>query len=182
MAESKDSGQQAEEVIWRGRTHFKMLVKPLFIQLVLLFLHWLIFAFVGSHTNWDWWNAWGPFSLHMVILAIEIWYVVIPILRWWNSTFEVTNKRVVKEWGILDKHAREISLNNIVSISVERSLLDRIFRCGTLVFQDAASPAQPYTRGRVNKAAVEDKYGVRFRDVPNVLAMKKLIDAERYND
>lgn len=169
-----------ERLIWSGRTHFKILIKPVFVQLLLLAAHWLVIAFVPSNTGWDWWDSWGPLSLHLIILVVEIWYVLVPILRWLNGSFEVTSERVIKHWGVIQKHSREIPLDRIVSVSVERGIVDRIFSCGTIIFQDAASEFQPITRGAWNRSEASSQYGIRFYDVPNVLEVQSIIDTERF--
>jgi len=169
-----------EEELWAGRTHFKILFKPAFIQLVLIALHVLVAIYVPANTNWPWWDSWGQLTLQSILIVLSLWYVVIPLLRWRNSTFELTNKRVVKHWGILYKQSLEIPLERITSIAVDRGILDRIFGCGTLNFQDAAMGSYP-TKGAWNRdSSNRNMAGVRFHDVPRVLEVKKLIDKTRY--
>lgn len=183
MAKNSSEGtasKSGEAEIWKGRTHFKMLFKPAVIQLLLISLHILAAIYIPSVTGWAWWNSWGQFSIQMTLVALSLWYVIVPLLRWKNATFELTDKRVIKNWGILYRHSLEIPLQQITSISVERGILDRMFKCGTLNFQDAASDPHK-TSGSWNKAAGnKDLRGVRFYDVPNVLAVKEFIDTARY--
>lgn len=170
-----------EELLWRGRTHFKILFRPALMQVLLLALHWLVAAYIPSNTSWEWWDSWGQLTLQSILLFVSFLYVVIPLLRWRNATFEVTDKRVIKHWGILYRHSREIPLDRIASVSVERGILDRIFGCGTLNFQDNSSTMQQ-TRGSWNKdRGNHNLQGVRFYDVPKVLKIKALIDSTRYN-
>ena len=176
------NASNGEVELWRGRTHFKMLFKPAAIQVLLLFLHAIAAIYVPSVTGWQWWDNWGQFSIQSLLIALSLWYVIVPLLRWKNDTFELTNKRVVKNLGILYRHSLEIPLQQITSISVERGILDRIFKCGTLNFQDASSSLQK-TSGSWNRAAGNrDLQGVRFYDVPGVLDVKKLIDEARYGN
>lgn len=171
-----------EEILWSGRTHFKVLAKPAFIQLLLLIVHVLIAIFIPSQTGWAWWDSWGHLTLHILVLLVEIWYVVVPVLQWLNAGFEVTNFKAVSRWGLLHKHAREVPLDSIVSVSVERGILDRIFGCGTLMFQDAASGFQPTTAGPWNRErGKQSRNGVRFADVPNVFEVQKILDKARYD-
>lgn len=171
---------ETTKTIWSGRTHFKILFKPAFVQIVLLAVHIFLFAVLPVDTDFDWWNAWGPFTLHMIILAVEIWYVVIPILQWVNAGFEVTEESVIARWGVIYKHSREIPLNSIVSFSTERGIIDRIFGSGTLVFYDPAAAFQPTTSGAWNKGRGKgSQSGIRFADVPRILEVQKLIESAR---
>lgn len=174
------NNNSTEEIIWSGRTHAKILVKPILIQIFLIIVHWAIYVYIPFNTSWEWWNNWSQLIMHGIIILIEIWYVIVPILDWRNSSFELTNKRVIKEWGVLEKYSREIPLNRIVSVSVERDIIDRIFRCGTIILQDAASEHQPRPSSGFNKRRNKNIAGVRFHDVPNVLEVKRLIDQARH--
>ena len=120
----------------------------------------------------------GPLIAHLIVLALEVWYVVVPVLRWWNTIYILTDRRVQSHWGILYKHSREIDLQRIASISEERGILDRIFGCGTLNFYDAAETAQPKKSGFWNKE--NSQRGVRFVDVPRIKEVRELVEKARY--
>lgn len=170
-----------EEIIWTGRTHFKILFKPTVIQLFLIALHVLVAIYIPRNTNWLWWDDWGQLLLQSLLVFGSLLYVIIPLLRWKNATFELTSKRVIKHWGVFYKHSLEIPLDRISSVSVERGILDRIFGCGTLNFQEASAVSHD-TQGSWNRAKDNRKLqGVRFYDVPKVLDLKKCIDNTRYN-
>lgn len=169
-----------EEVLWSARTHGKVLVKPAFIQLLLLATHVLVAVFVPSDTGWGFWDAWAHFTLHMIILAVELWYVIIPVAQWNTSRFTVTPHKATSSWGVLYRQSREVPLDSIVSVSVERGILDRIFGCGTIVLQDAASGFQPETGGAWNKRKdTTSRGGVRLVDIPNVFEVQKIIENAR---
>jgi len=177
---AKSKGNR-EELLWSGRTHLKILFRPLMIQLLLLGLHVLVAVYIPRETSWPWWDSWGQLALQSTLGFLSLLYVVIPLLRWRNATFELTDKRVIKHWGVLYRHSTEIPLDRITSVSVERGILDRIFGCGTLNFQDASAAIQP-TRGSSNRSGDNRGIqGVRFYDVPRVLEVKGLIDSTRYN-
>ena len=172
--------QSGTKILWAGRTHFKVLAKPAMIQLLLITLHVLLGLFLPTDTSWDGWNIWAPIVLHGLIVLVEIWYVVIPVLQWVNASFEVTELSVTSRWGVIYKQSREIPLDSIVSVATERGILDRIFGCGTLIFYDAAAGYQPVTSGAWNKNRGKgSNMGVRFSDVPHVLNVQKIIDAAR---
>jgi len=159
------------EILYKARTHPKILFKPLIIQLFLLALHFLAFIFIKTEITWV-----QP-AVHGIILLLEVWYVVTPILQWWNNVFTITNDRVKNNWGVLYKHSREIRIDRIASISEERGILDRIFGCGTLNFYDAAAPAQPKTSGAWNKR--DSNAGIQFKDVARIKHVREIIESTR---
>lgn len=168
-----------EEIILTSRTHFKALLPAIIIQIVLLGLHALVVLFFPEDLNNETLNTWAQPIVHLIIIVFELWYVIFPILRWWNETFTLTNYRVMNDWGVLSKHSREIDLTRIVSISVERSFVDRIFGCGSLNFYDAAAGSQPKTDGVWNKPSQRNFEGIKFNDVPNVKEFRKAVEKAR---
>lgn len=163
------------------RTHPKVLVKPAFAQLLLIGLHILVARFFPADTGVAEINQWGPVVLHSIIALIELAYVLVPTLAWMNARFTVTDRRLEEHWGVLYKNAREIPLDRIASVTVERGILDRIFGCGTLIFYDSA-----LTGGHVggssplSQRSGGDTVGIRFTDVPHVLHVQQVIDQARF--
>lgn len=170
-----------EQELLRVRTHPKVLFQPFVIQLALIAAHIAVHKFFPQSTGYQWLDDWGQLAVHGIIALVEISYVVIPALRWWNADFIVTNRRLEEHFGVLYRSAREIPLDRIASVSVERGILDRIFGCGTLVFHDAAL-LDPTTIGRspLAKRSGQGNVGIRFTDVPNVLRVRELIDQARF--
>lgn len=161
----------------KTRTHLKVLFPYAMLQLILLAAHVTLFVFwepvrtaAASVLPAAWVDAWLALLLHGVIVLIEVIYVVVPVLRWWTSVFEVTPEAVTARWGLLWKQQRSVQLAHIVRIDVERGVLDRIFGSGTLVFYDAAT-----------LTAQDHGPGVRFRDVPRALDMERRIAELRAN-
>lgn len=168
-----------EEVLYSARTHPKALFKSALILLCLLLLHIVFWRIWPESFGWDWLDKWGAVLVHGTLAFLMVWYVVVPGLRWWNSLFTLTNKRVKMDWGVIYKHSREIDLTRIASISEERGILDRIFGCGTLNFYDAAAQAQPHTGGVWNESMSNS--GVKFKDVPNVKDVRARVEKAKYS-
>jgi uncharacterized membrane protein YdbT with pleckstrin-like domain len=80
----------------------------------------------------------GQLAVALVGLVLAIWLVVLPFLRWWTTTYTVTNRRLITRWGILNKIGKDIPLMRINDVLYERSLIDRMLGCGTLFIQTAA--------------------------------------------
>ena len=167
-----------EETLFVSRTHPKVLLKIIVIQIFLFALHAGLIWLWHRYESWSEYR-WVGYILHGVIIVVSLWYVVVPLLKWWNKKYTLTNKRVISEWGVLYKHSREIDLTRIASISEARGILDRLFGAGTLNFYDASAPAQPETSGAWNQAATD--LGVKFNDIPKVKRVRQLIETAKYD-
>lgn len=122
-----------ERVIIHTRTHAKVLILPA-VALVFLFLT----VGVGAAFIPEGARPIGQIAVALVGLLLAIWWVVLPFLRWWTSTYTVTNRRLIMRQGILTKVGKDMPLMRINDVSYERSVVDRIFGCGTLYVQTAA--------------------------------------------
>jgi uncharacterized membrane protein YdbT with pleckstrin-like domain len=70
-------------------------------------------------------------------LAVLAW-AVLPYLRWLSTDYVVTDRRVVLRTGLLARRVRDVPLAHVTDVRVEKSLLDRALRSGTLVVESAA--------------------------------------------
>lgn len=114
------------------RTHAKALISP---GAVLVLAAVAIGAAFALPANLQPWLTWV-----IVIagtLAIVFW-VVIPFMRWFSTTYTFTDRRIITRRGILTKTGHDLPLTRIVNVSYNRSLSDRMFGCGTLVLTTAA--------------------------------------------
>lgn len=181
-----DASRGQEETLRVIRTHPKVLVGPLFIQLILIVAHVLAMKYLPTDTDMAAWNEWGPGFVHGIIVVLEVIYFILPLLRWHNTTFTVTTKRVITNWGIFYKNSRDIRFENIVSVSTDRSPLDRIFRCGTVVFHNAASEnaamnAQHQGNVLTKRNGGNKDIGVRFHDVSDPESIEALVNEQRFS-
>ena len=74
----------------------------------------------------------------MIAVAVVIWWVVIPFLRWLTSTYVFTDRRLITREGLLTRRGHDIPLTRISDIAYEKGVVDRIFGCGTLIISDAS--------------------------------------------
>jgi len=122
-----------ETVVVSTRTHPKALILPLLVLLVALAAAtWL--STVGSGA--------GATVLHgagwVVALGVILWWTVRPLVVWVTTTYTFTNRRFIKRSGLIAKEGRTIPLNRISGVDFDIGVIDRIFRCGTLVVTDAS--------------------------------------------
>lgn len=171
--------QPGERVLLRLRTHPKVLFGPAVIQLALIAAHVALYLYWPASTGIALVDAWGQQVLHGLILLVELTYTVLPTLRWWNAVFVVTDRRLQEHWGVFYRNVREVSIDRVASVSIERGILDRIFGCATLVFHDASVQPAPQ-RGPLSQRSGHGESGIRFHDVPRYRAVAHTIDVARF--
>jgi uncharacterized membrane protein YdbT with pleckstrin-like domain len=101
----------------------------------------------------------------IAIMALMLW-LMIPILAWRTTVYELTTRRLRLRDGILTRNGRDIPLSRVTDVSFETGLLDRIFGAGTVVVES------PGERGQV-----------RLTQIPHVqyvqTALFQLVEQER---
>jgi uncharacterized membrane protein YdbT with pleckstrin-like domain len=148
-----------EHVILSTRTHVKALLLPAVVLILVAGLA----GYLSSLPNGDnaalWrWVTWG-------VAAVLIgWFVVAPFLRWLLTTYTFTSRRLITRTGVFTRRGHDIPLNRISDISYEKSLIDRMFGCGTLVVSDASE------LGRVE-----------LRDIPRVEQAQLTVSDELFH-
>jgi uncharacterized membrane protein YdbT with pleckstrin-like domain len=145
-----------EHVVVSTRTHPKALVIPVLALL-------LVLAGAGFVSSLDVGASGGIlFIVTWALAALLIgWFSARPLLNWLTTTYTFTNRRFMKRSGILSRVGRTIPLNRISGVDFEQGVVDRVFRCGTLVVTDASA------NGRVE-----------LTDVPRVERVQLLVAEE----
>jgi len=80
----------------------------------------------------------GQVAIAFLGLLLTVWWCLLPFLRWRTTTYTLTNRRLVTRSGILTKVSIELPLARVNDVNSERSVLDRLFGCGTLNVQTAS--------------------------------------------
>ena len=123
-------GEEAVEVL---HPHWKVLVRPVAVAVVVLAALLVLEVIIPSGSAAD--------IERLVVLAIAVvflmWWLMVPLLRWRTTTYELTTRRVRVRAGILVRNGRDFPLSRIVNISYRTSLLDRMFGSGTVFLETA---------------------------------------------
>jgi uncharacterized membrane protein YdbT with pleckstrin-like domain len=119
-----------ELVVVSSRAHPKVLVRPALLVVV----GFVLAAFVSRLPVGQ-----VVHSAAWLLAAVGLlWYLVVPVLRWWTTTYTFTDRRFVKRSGMLAQHGRTIPLDRIDGVDFEVGLVDRLLGCGTLVITDGS--------------------------------------------
>jgi uncharacterized membrane protein YdbT with pleckstrin-like domain len=76
-------------------------------------------------------------AIAVIAVLLLMWWLVIPILSWRTTVYELTTRRMRLRDGILTRSGRDIPLSRITDVSFRKGVLDRVFGCGTLVVESA---------------------------------------------
>ncbi|HMR50742.1 MAG TPA: PH domain-containing protein [Arachnia sp.] len=133
MGISKDLLGADEHVILHLRTHAKALLGPATILILLGAAAGVVAALFPPE--------WTPLAYYIeagVLAILLIWLVIAPFVAWFSTTYTITDRRVITRTGILTKRGHDVPLRRINNVNYEHSLSDRMFGCGTLIFETAA--------------------------------------------
>ena len=136
-----------EYVVVSTRTHWKALVFPVFLLLVVAGAGGFLAAIVPTGSMRT--------PLRIAILAVGVvvllTFAAKPFLNWFFSTYTLTNRRLITRHGVLTRTGRDIPLMRINDVSYEHGLIDRMLGCGTLLIESAGE------RGQVGRASCRER-------------------------
>jgi uncharacterized membrane protein YdbT with pleckstrin-like domain len=114
---------EGEHLVLKVHQHWKTVLRPVlvFALIVVVLLVVLIFAAPVRH-------AAAPSAR--------------PLLRWWTTSYELTNRRLRLRAGIISRTGRDFPLTRISDVSFAQGLLDRMLGCGRLVVESPGEHGQ----------------------------------------
>ena len=122
-----------EQELLHLRSHGKVMIKPTIWLIVVAALGGVVFAMLP--VSWRPASAWVV-TIAALLAAIPVYLA--PLLRWRTSTYTQTNHRLITRSGIINKAGHDVPVARITNVAYERSLTDRMFGCGSLVFTTSA--------------------------------------------
>jgi uncharacterized membrane protein YdbT with pleckstrin-like domain len=120
-----------EQVVVHRHPHWKMLVVPVVVLLLVVGVASFVSALVSAQS----WAPWAWLGLAVAGLALVGRFTVYPVLRWRTTHFVVTDRRVLVREGVLTRQGMDIPLKRISSVQFRQDLLDRLLGAGTLLIE-----------------------------------------------
>ncbi len=159
MAYPEDELGRDEELILHRHPHWKMLIVPVLVLLVVVALVGFLAALVRNQS----WAHIGWIVLAVVGVAVVIRFTLAPLMRWYTTHFVLTNRRVLVRQGVLTRTGLDIPMTRINSVRFRHGLLDRMLGTGTLIIESASG--EP----------------LEFDDIPHVEHVHALLYNEVYD-
>lgn len=154
-----------EKVVFEAHSHWKNLVLPalvlvLSITAVVVSLRVLV---PDPQTQ-----AWQRWSLSLFFAVVALVFSVWPFLNWIASVDILTTRRLISRKGVLKREGKDIPIDRVHSVSYERSLLDRMLGCGTLVVQTAGdnSDILLYDVAHIERRIIQIQEIILDADIP----------------
>ncbi len=129
---------QGERLVLKMHPHWKTLLRPILILALIAAAAPALLIFLPPHAQT------APVRLAVgaaALLAAIIWFAI-PLLRWWTTSYELTNRRLRLRKGILAREGRDFPLTRISDVSFSHGLIDRMLGCGRLVVESAGEHGQ----------------------------------------
>jgi uncharacterized membrane protein YdbT with pleckstrin-like domain len=118
--------------------HWKTVLRPLFIGVltVAAALALLVAIPSGSAAGWE------RLAVGVIAIVILLAWVLVPILRWRTTTYELTTRRLRLREGIVARQGRDFPLLRISDVSFSHGPIDRLLGCGKLIVESAGEHGQ----------------------------------------
>ena len=127
-----------EHLVLRLHPHWKTLIGPVSVAVLVVAVALIAEVLIPSNSG----AAVERLVVAAVaILAVMLWLIV-PVLRWRTTTYELTTRRLRVRSGIVTRRGRDIPLARINDVSFEKGLLDRLLGSGRLVVESAGEHGQ----------------------------------------
>ena len=162
-----------EKIVFIDRQHWLVLVWALLVDLlVAVFI--VAAAVILAGLN----DKLGFLMVLIVLVVFPVVHFVVRFLNWYNEQYLVTNRRVIKIRGVINKLVSDSSLEKVNDVVLEQSILGRILGYGTVqiitgsdigvdIFKHIARPVHFKTEmlNQKEDLAELDSYGARARRV-----------------
>lgn len=160
MAYPDDLLVEGEQVVVHTHPHWKMLVVPVLVLLLVSATGSFLAALVSAQP----WARWAWLGVALAGLGLVVRFTVLPVVAWRTTHLVVTTRRVLVREGVLTRQGMDIPMSRINSVQFRRTLGERVLGCGTLVIESASEEA------------------LEFADVPGVEKVHGLLYQEAVDD
>lgn len=127
MGHSRHGLGPDEQLVVRLRTHPKVLIGPVIVLLLLACGFGVLIGQLPRN-----WPSWVSLGLVAVFVVLAVIFVISPALRWLTTSYTITTRRIMLRTGVLHRGGHDLPLNRVTDVSFHRSLLDRLWGCGTI--------------------------------------------------
>jgi uncharacterized membrane protein YdbT with pleckstrin-like domain len=160
---------QDEHVVLHRHPHWKRLVSPILVLIVLSALAAFGAGFVNQ-TDWSQSAKNIIFGVIAVIWVVVVgWLTVWPFLAWLTTHFVITDRRVMFRHGVLTRSGIDIPLARINSVEFRHGLIDRMVRTGTLIIESASQDPLEFT----DIPRVEQVHSLLYHEVFDTLGSEE---------
>lgn len=127
-----------EQSVLLMHPHWKTLVQPVLVSLLIVAATLVVVAVIPSGK----YSAAARLATAAVALLAMMLWLIVPLLRWRTTTYELTTRRLRMRTGIITRQGRDIPLARVNDVSFQKGPLDRLLGAGRLVVESAGEHGQ----------------------------------------
>ena len=157
-----------EVIVVKTRQHWIVLAKSFFVNSVLLIVVVLLALLPILFKRFEILGIVIPLFTILPIGAFAVRY-----LHWWNEQYLVTNRRVIKVEGVINKHVIDSSLEKVNDVVLDQSFLGRLFDYGNIEILTASEGGV----NRLHQIAAPVKFKTEMHNQKEALGMDEHFSA-----
>lgn len=127
---------QGETVIVRKRPHWKVLILPTVLFIVIIAVGAALIAVLNS-SDWQYKTIFIWVIVAVSVIALIV-LVLVPFIRWRTEHFVITNHHVFFRTGLLSRREHQIPLGQIANMETEVTFWGRLMGYGSLIVESSA--------------------------------------------
>ena len=127
---------QGERVIVRKRPHWKVLILPTVLFIVIIGAGAALAAWINSG-DWEYKSTAIWVIVAVAVIALIV-LVLVPFIRWRTEHFVITNHHVFFRTGLLSRREHQIPLGQIANMETEVTFWGRLMGYGSLIVESSA--------------------------------------------
>jgi uncharacterized membrane protein YdbT with pleckstrin-like domain len=134
MAYPKNLLTEGEVVVHDLRPHWRGLVVPALLFLVIIFGGFYLLALID--------NSQGRLIIGIGMLLLILWFSIRPFLQWLTTNYVFTDRRIIVRSGLIVRRGRDMPLSRINDVSFVHRPLERFLNSGTLYIESAGTKGE----------------------------------------
>jgi uncharacterized membrane protein YdbT with pleckstrin-like domain len=138
MAFPEDILDSDEHVVRSMRPHWRRIAGPIVLTPIVVFL----VTYLALKLDGDGAQKYLRWLVLVAGLVVLVWWCLRPYLVWLTTRYVLTDRRVLMRSGVLSKSGRDVPLTRVNDVSFKASLIERLFRSGTLTIESAGERGQ----------------------------------------
>ena len=127
---------EGEHFVLRVHQHWKTVLRPVLILALIVVGLLAVLLFVPRMVQA------ARLGVGAAALILALVFVAGPLLRWWTTSYELTNRRLRLRAGVVSRTGRDFPLARISDVSFSQGLLDRVLGCGRLIVESPGEHGQ----------------------------------------
>jgi len=138
VAMTSQEPEDVERSVLLVHPHWKTVLRPLFVGVLTVVAAVALLVVIPSGSG----AGWERLAVGVIAIVILLAWVVIPILRWRTTTYELTTRRLRLREGIVSRQGRDFPLLRISDVSFSHGPIDRLLGSGKLIVESAGEHGQ----------------------------------------